>query len=443
MSLLPRTLLARTFLLVSIVMVLSVLAWLRIYLAYEREPRARELAQLVVSVVNLTRAALVSAQPERRLDLLSELNALEGIRIYPAEADDPLAPPPDTPLLALVTAQVRRSLGAGTRFAVGREGGEGFWVSFRIGEDEYWLVLPGERLERTVPRQWIGWGAAALLLSLAAAYLIVFRVSRPLKRLSRAAAAIGRGEHPERLRERGPEEVVALARAFNTMSEDLRALDADRALILAGISHDLRTPLARLRLGIELSGADATTREGMDTDIEEMDRVIGQFLDFARDTSGEAPQPTAPGPLAQEVVESFRRRAAPVSAEIGPAPAIALRPRAVRRLLTNLIENALRYGAGAPVEVRVRCEGDCLLLEVADRGPGIPPEQAERLKRPFTRLDPARSGEAGAGLGLAIVERIARAHRGQLDLLAREGGGLIARVRLPLNPPQPARSSAA
>ncbi|GAB4166507.1 MAG: ATP-binding protein [Rhodocyclaceae bacterium] len=443
MKLVPRSLLARTFLLVSAVMLLSVLAWLRIYVAYEREPRARELAQLVVSVVNLTRAALVSARPERRMDLLTELNALEGIRIYPAEADDALAPPPETALLALVTRQVRQALGAGTRFALGREGEEGFWVSFRIDEDEYWLVLPGERLERIVPRQWIGWGAAALLLSLAAAYLIVFRVSRPLRRLSLAAAAIGRGEHPERLDERGPEEVVALAHAFNTMSEDLRALDEDRALILAGISHDLRTPLARLRLAIELSGADPETRAGMDTDIEEMDRVIGQFLDFARDTAGEAPQATAPGAIVEEVVERFRKREAAVSAMIAPAPQIPLRALAVRRMLTNLIENALRYGGGASVEVSLRRERDDLLLDVADRGPGIPPEQAERLKRPFTRLEAARSGQAGAGLGLAIVERIARAHGGRLDLLAREGGGLIARVRLPLSAAQPPRSSAA
>ncbi len=441
MSALPRTLLARTFLLVSAVMVLSVLAWLRIYVAYEREPRAKQLAQLVVSVVNLTRAALVSAEPERRPDLLAELTAREGIRIYPAEPDDAIIGLPDTPLFAIVTAQVRRTLGADTRFAIEREGVEGFWVSFRIEEDEYWIVLPSERLERTFPTQWLGWAAAALVLSLAAAYLIVFRVSRPLKTLSRAAIAIGRGEPPERIDERGPEEVATVAHAFNRMAEDLARIDADRALILAGISHDLRTPLARLRLGIELSGADPDTLAGMTADIEEMDRVIGQFLDFARDASGEPPRPTALAPLAEEVVEGFRKRAAPVAIATSPLPDVPVRPLAIRRLLVNLIENALRYGAGTAVEVAVRGEAGAALIEVSDRGPGIPLEQAERLKRPFTRLEAARSGEAGAGLGLAIVERICRAHGGRLELAAREGGGLTVRVRFPLD--QAARSAAA
>ena len=433
MRFIPRTLLARAFLLVSGVMVLSVVAWWRIYLEYEREPRARQLAQLVVSVVNLTRAALIAARPEVRPDLLRELSAREGLRIYPAEAGDSVAPLPETALFELATQQVKRELGERTRFANAVDGVEGLWVSFDIDEDEYWIVRPSERFARIVPKQWIGWGAAALLLSLVAAYLIAFRVTRPLKALSDAASAIGRGEHPEAQRAEGPHEVATVALAFNRMAEDLRRLDADRALILAGISHDLRTPLARLRLGIEMSGADESTRRDMSEDIEEMDRTIGQFLDFARDPGGEPSSRADLDAIVAETVEPYQRRGARVHfTPAGEAPSVVLRPQAMRRLVSNLIDNALRHaGALTTVEVRTGRHNGAALIEVSDRGPGIPVEQIERLKRPFSRLEEARGGTTGAGLGLAIVDRICRAHGGKFDLLPREGGGLIARVRIP------------
>lgn len=433
MRLWPRTLLWRTFPLIALLMLLSVLAWFQIYTYYAREPRARQSAQMVTSVVNMTRAALIAAQPAKRRDLLIELSEREGIRVYPAEADDELVPLPDEPLLRLVAEHVRNDLGLETRLGEELDGEPGLWVSFRIEEDEYWAVLPHERLEQTFPQQWLGWGAAALVISVVGAYLIVFRVTRPLKALSTAAQAIGRGEAPPALEERGPTELATVSKAFNQMSRDLAQLDADRTLILAGISHDLRTPLTRLRLGIEMSNTDEATREGMHADIEDVDRTIGQFLDFARETSGEAPAEVSPSALAAEIAEQYARRGVRLDTEFAQLPGLAIREKAVRRALTNLIENALRYaGEEAPITLRTRRERDSALIEVLDRGPGIPPEQVARLKRPFTRLEAARTGAAGAGLGLAIVDRIARAHGGRLELLAREGGGLIAQLKIPL-----------
>ena len=431
MRLLPRTLLWRTFLLVGLLEVLSVLAWSAIYRYFEREPRAMQTGQMVASVVNLTRAALVTAQPDKRRDLLLDLSDREGIRIYPAEDGEKVAPLPDDALLAMIVTEVRRQLGPQTRLTLQLDGEDGFWVSFPIEGDDYWVMLPRERLEQLMPQQWLGWGAAALLLSLVGAYYIVFGVTRPLKALSRAAAAIGRGDSPAPLAEAGASEIATVSRAFNQMSRDLQQLDADRALILAGISHDLRTPLARLRLGIEMSGADEETRAGMSEDIDEMDKVIGQFLDFARETSGEALQPVDLAALAREVAESYRRRGAPVGADLPDAVELPVRPMALRRLLANLVDNALRYaGQDKPIDILLRAAGDEISLEVRDRGPGIAAEQVERLKRPFTRLDAARRDASGAGLGLAIVDRICRAHGARFDLLPRPGGGLIARVTL-------------
>ena len=436
MRLRPGTLLWRTFLLIAVLMSLSMLAWFNIYRAYESEPRARQLTQLLVSVVNLTRSALISAQPEKRHDLLLELSDREGIHIYPAEDNESIAPLPDRALLDRVAEQLRSELGPHTRLTLERDGELAVFVSFRVDEgeeSEYWLALPIERIERSVPWQWIGWGLAALLLSLGGAYLIMFRVTRPLKALSSAAIQIGQGRTPPPIEESGPSEIIAVASAFNQMSADLARLDSDRALILAGISHDLRTPLTRLRMSIELSGSDETIRESMVADVEEMDLTIGQFLDFARETSGEALQVVDLASLLKELAEQYERRGKPIATELITLPCLSVRPQGIRRAVANLIDNALRHAAGnQPVLLTLRQAPHSIMIEVCDRGPGIPEQEAERLKLPFTRLDTSRSNVSGAGLGLAIVDRIVRTHHGNLDLLPRAGGGLIARITLPL-----------
>ncbi|MCX7175139.1 MAG: ATP-binding protein [Proteobacteria bacterium] len=436
MRLWPGSLLWRTFLLIAVLMSLSMLAWFNIYRAYEREPRARQLSQLMVSVVNLTRSALISAQQQKRHDLLLELSDRESIHIYPAEDNETIAPLPDRALLHLVAEQLRSELGPETRLTLERNGELAVFVSFRIDdgeEGEYWLALPIERIERSIPWQWIGWGLAALLLSLSGAYLIMFRVTRPLKALSVSAMEIGRGRTPPPIEENGPSEIIAVANAFNQMSAALARLDSDRALILAGISHDLRTPLTRLRMSIELSGSDETTRDGMVADVDEIDLTIGQFLDFARETSGEELQEVDLGALLNDLATRYARRGKPINTDLATLPPLQVRPHGLRRAIANLIDNALRHAAGdKPLLLNLRQEQRDILIEVCDRGPGIPEQEVERLKLPFTRLDGARSNVSGAGLGLAIVDRIMRAHKGRLDLLPRDGGGLIARITLPM-----------
>lgn len=433
---LPRTLLWQTFLLVGLLLTLALAAWSHIFRYFEEPPRARDLAQMVVSVVNLTRTALINAEPGRRTELLIELAALEGIRIYPAEPSDEVEPLPDTRPMRLLTAEVRRQLGGDTRFAARWKTLDGFWVSFQLDpedRDEYWVMLPPDRLEKTYAQEWVAWGSGALLASLLGAYLIVLRVGSPLRQLAKAARLVGGRQTPPRLEENGPQEIAVVARAFNQMTGDLARTDADRALILAGVSHDLRTPLARLRLGIEMSGAPEDEVGAMVADIEEMDRIIGQFLDFGRGSAQEPPQALDLVELVGSVCEPYRLRGCRIELEMPASLVIAGRALQLRRALANLIDNALRYaGEDKPLLVRVERGMGEALVEVADRGPGIPENEIERLRHPFTRLETARTNTKGAGLGLAIIERVMRAHSGRLDLLPRDGGGLRAILCLPL-----------
>ena len=279
----------RTLLLVLLLIVASLTAWLQSYRVLERAPRAQTIAQQVTSVVNITRAALLYADPFVRSDLLAELAANEGVRIYPLEPDDKVTPLPDGALIKLIEQAIVAKLGANTRLASDVNGIPGLWVSLSIADDDYWVFIERDPVARTYGTQWIGWAAVALLLSIIGAILITRLINRPLAQLSRASGELGSGRDPAPLPETGPIEIRTVNESFNRMVTDLGKLDADRAVLLAGISHDLRTPLSRLRLEVELAPLPDDTREAMVGDIEQMDAIVRQFLDYAR----KAPQAPA------------------------------------------------------------------------------------------------------------------------------------------------------
>lgn len=432
MTLWPQTLLWRSVLLIAALLVIAHLTWLQIFRASETEPRALQSAQQIVSVVNLTRAALVTAEPARRFALLDELAEREGIQVYAGDPAEAVPPLPDRPFLRIMEKRLQQDLGAKTRLALEREGVKGVWVSFRIDNEEFWVSLPRSRIERNTSLRWIGWGALVLALAVVGAFLVVARINRPLRELTRAAEQLGRGTTPQRITETGPVEIRTLARAFNNMAADIQRQDEERALLLAGVSHDLRTPLARIRLALEMlddRGA-SDLKTGVAQDIGDIDAAIGQFLDFARPIDAETVATDADlNALVQSVVGRYTRLGKSMQFTPGPLPQLPLRTQALQRLLTNLIDNALRHG-GDSVDIRTGLEGKTAFIEIMDRGPGIPEADAERMLQPFTRMDNARS-TSGTGLGLAIVDRIARLHGGSIKLLPREGGGLRARVELP------------
>jgi len=269
-------------------------------------------------------------------------------------------------------------------------------------------------------------------------WLIVYRINRPLRSLTQAAIRLGQGGQPQPVSEDGPEEIRALTRAFNRMSTELAHLDADRKLLLAGVSHDLRTPLARLRLAVEMLPADANNaaKAGIVQDVEDMDAIIGQFVAFVKEGGGEDLRSCDLNELAQSAAERYTRLGQPVKLELAARTSIPVRPMAMQRLLANLLDNAFKHGRSPPAQAEVTVQtwqqGGRIYLSVLDRGPGVPESDAQRLLQPFERLESSRSNLSGSGLGLAIVDRIARTHGGRLQLLARAGGGLEARVELPI-----------
>ena len=433
MKLWPRSLLWRSVLLIALLLVIANLAWVQIFRVSERTPRARQTAQQIASVVNITRWALITADPAKRYELLEELSQTEAIQVYVGSPAERVAPLPDRPFVQEVAGELIRQLGPDTQVTLTRAEVPGVWVSFRIDGEPYWVHLPRSRIERNEPLRWIGWGLIVLVLAGGGAYFIVSFINRPLRELTRATAQMARGRTPQPVTERGPAEISTLARAFNHLADDLKRLDDERAFLLAGVSHDLRTPLSRIRLGIEMMDdkGDPTLRTGLVQDVEDIDGAIGQFLDFARLRDAEAAVPQSDlNALVEHVVARYVQAGKAVRCAPSPVPPLPLRPRAIQRLLGNLIDNGLRYGNGE-VEVATGHAERTAFIEVRDRGPGIPPVEAERMLQPFTRLDTARSG-SGTGLGLAIVDRVANLHGGKVSLLPREGGGLRARVELPV-----------
>ena len=269
------------------------------------------------------------------------------------------------------------------------------------------------------------------MLSVAGAFLIVARINRPLRELARATAAIGRGETPQPVAEEsGPAEIRTLARAFNQMTNDLKRIDADRALLLAGVSHDLRTPLARIRLGVERLGdkADATLIYGMVQDIEDIDAAINQFPDFARVTGEQsAASEVDLERLVHSVVERYQQQGKPVRARLAGVPQLQMKT-AIRRLLTNLIDNALRHG-GTEVEVQTavkrRMQDGCRCSTAAPASRRLTPRACCSLLR--ASMKPAAPAARGWGSRLWIASRSCTA-AGSACSRARAGVGSENRI---------------
>lgn len=267
-------------------------------------------------------------------------------------------------------------------------------------------------------------------LSVAGGWLFARKQNKPLKRLQKAAVTVSHGEFPDPLPLSGSTEIVEVTHAFNQMSHSMKQLEQDRTLLMAGISHDLRTPLTRIRLATEMmSEQDDYLKEGIIGDIEDMDAIIKQFIAYIRNDDDDVREPFQVNQLIQELAQQETHRHGELEVALGACPEIELHPVAIKRVLSNLVENAFRYGKGW-VKITSFNTKRYVGFTVEDNGDGIDESQVDKLFEPFTQGDSAR-GSIGSGLGLAIIKRIVDRHQGKVTLANSKNGGLIATVLLP------------
>ncbi len=453
----PRSLFGRHLLLIVALVVAGQLcaAWLARRLIVE--PRVATAAEGSARQLAALRAGLQALPPAQRQAFVDAFNRqvagmqgrAQGPGALPAQGG-----PAMTPLERRFLQALSDRLGATGWLVPGtgpvwQRGGAGvLWLHLQplpdAGADPAaaWVALPVTGTFRAFTGAWLAATLAGGLLALAGAAWLQRQLHRPLRRVVAAAQAIARGQPHTPLPEDGPQEIAALAHGINHMAEALQTADRERALMLAGISHDLRTPLTKLRLAAEIARPhmEPALAASMERSVDEMDAVVLQFMDFARLDAGpegsEAAHAAPLDALAEALAEAQAGHGRAIALECGAPTPVAVQPGALRRAVENLVENAWRHGL-PPVVLRTGedADGATAWIEVADSGAGIDPAELERLRRPFARgSGTARAGAPGAGLGLAIADRVARLHGGRLDLHGVPGQGLRARIVVPMRP---------
>ena len=413
----PDTLFTRMFLIIAGLLLLSQLAVYWFFNIYQANPQAERLAQNWAQILTLSET-LTAAQRQATESVLLH----QGLRIVPAGAVR--GHNPRLPVLANALQLLHRM---GWPQAQLRVDGQRrmLWLQTR---PDATLALAMPMLHPPgLPLPWFKL-AAILLLSWLGAYLAVRQVTRPLTRLMQGVARLRSGDTPADLPEAGPADLRRLAERFNQTLRDLHRLWKEREMVLVGVSHDLRTPLTRMRLSAEFLPAEEEARGEIIANIQEMDKVIHQFLDYAR--SGER-EPLVATDLGLWLKAFILRQPAgvvwhPPAADL---PKLPIQEVGLARALQNLVDNAQAHGA-APIDVSAEPTADGVLIRVRDHGPGIAEADLEAVRTPF-----AQAGKGGGvGLGLAIVERIVAYHHGRFVLVNAPGGGLEARIILPPAP---------
>ncbi len=427
----------RTFFLLAVLIFCSSLAWLQLFRTQEHEPRLLRSIQLTATALKLAQNATIHADAvsqQRSLDILANQ---ADVDIVPRQPGDRIVAFGHSDKPRQWPQVMRENLGPGTLLASQVNGEKGLWVGFDIGAGAYWLKMDAERLLPFGGHVWQTWLGLTLGLCLLGAALTTWLINQPLKRLSLAAGQLREGHfNPPPLDEKsGTNEIRTVNIGFNRMAERLAKIEKERALMLAGISHDLRTPLARLRLETELSVADLETRDLMAADIAQLDAIIDKFMDYAR------PEPTDLNPILLTGVISrsitpWRNHARfEIKVDVAEDLLVMAEPVELGRVLSNLLENASRYGQSPAdgitrVEIVARPHEGWVLLRVRDQGPGVSEATLKNLTQPFYRGDVARTSATGSGLGLSIVERSVQRMGGTFSVFNNSAGGLMALMKL-------------
>ncbi|TDP74369.1 ATP-binding protein [Roseateles toxinivorans] len=426
----------RTFFLLAMLLAGGVFAWVQTFRALEAEPRALQSAQQLASLVNLTRSALLQTDGINRIAMVKTMSDEDTVKVLPREKGDRWQAYESDTFTRSIADGLRAQLGPGTVVAKSVNDQAGLWVGFNIDTDPFWLRTDLARVQPVSLEIWGPWVAIALIATILGSVGIARLINEPLRELSSAASRIREGEYDSRLDENTrTSEIREVNMGFNRMARELAKVDEDRAVMLAGISHDLRTPLARLRLEAEMSVHDEEARRNMALDIDQLDAIIDKFLDYSR--PGEVMlEPVPLALLVEREINAFRNpEQIRIRAQVPGDIMVLADDTELGRVLQNLFENARRYGLSAAsgmaeVEVSAERVGAFVNIRVRDHGAGVPPEKLAQLTTPFFRGDTARTAATGAGLGLAIVEKALQRMGGSLELQNAPGGGLLAIVQM-------------
>jgi len=430
MKVLPRSAFAQTVLLIGVLLLINqVVSYISIAI-YILQPNAQQVNQLLSKQVKavfidvddpILRPAMAEAfHKETGIGVYREKVAmklgLQHARHYPFRSEE-------MSILLGGPAEVRISQGEEYLFWIRPPQSPNWWVK---------IPLTGLEEENLFPLLVIL--AILGVLSVAGGWLFVRQLNRPLKALQHAAKEVGLGNFPEPLKEDGTTEVVAVTQAFNHMSRGILQLEDDRNLLMAGISHDLRTPLTRIRLATEMmSSEDEFFKEGIESDIDDMNKIIDQFIDYIRHDTKDTSEESDLNELLKEVIQAEKVPNRNILYTETQVTLISIRYIAIKRAVANLIQNALRYSDGdITIELKELPKKKQLSFSVIDQGAGILEHEIPRLFQPFTQGDTARGGE-GSGLGLAIIKRIIDSHGGSVILTNGATCGLKATVTLPIN----------
>src|SRR4051812_6733785 len=431
---LPRGLFGRSFIIIvaPTVLVMSVMTY--VFFEHDVDTTTRRLARDVAADVALL-AALEDSTPSLERDGLRALSAQQlryRITFHAGEKVTPLQTPSTNTIDQALDEIIQTRVAAGRHFVTGRVGVD-FDIKVDVKDGVLEIVVPRDRVTLSQPDIFILWMVGSGLILLGIAILFLRNQVRPIERLARAADSFGKGRPVSDFKPYGATEVRRAAQAFLTMRERIERHVTQRTEMLAGVSHDLKTPLTRMKLALAMMTDDADTR-ALRADIDEMEHMLDEYLAFARGEGGEESENLDLGELVRDTVAAVVKSrpsggAVPVS---GPeALPFNGKRAALRRCLTNLVDNALKHGR----KVAVSLKRDERMAEIAveDNGPGIPESRYEEAFRPFTRLDQGRNLQSGgSGLGLAIARDIARAHGGDIVLSKSAMGGLKATIRLPV-----------
>jgi two-component system, OmpR family, osmolarity sensor histidine kinase EnvZ len=426
----------RTFFLIALLLVSGVFAWTQTFRALEVEPRGTRQAQQIASLVKLVRAALLSSDGINRVALIKSIASQESLKLAPREPGDKWEPYETDRVSRVIGHDLRADLGADTLLASSLNGKPGLWVGFSIEKDPFWLQADATRATPILWSTLTLWTSMALLATVLGSAAIARLINQPLKELSFAASRIREGEFDSRLDENTlTSEIRQVNMGFNRMARELAKVEQDRAVMLAGISHDLRTPLARLRLEAEMSVQDEEAKQNMALDIDQLDAIIDKFMDYARPGDSNL-MPVHLSSVVDREMAAFRD-----TSQIRIQSRVAIDTKVMAddielgRVLQNLFENARRYGRStdtgiARVQVSYARTGPWVILTVRDFGQGADPKKLAQLTTPFFRGDAARTAATGAGLGLAIVDKAVQRMGGTFELVNAPDGGLMAHIRL-------------